>query len=255
MSSTYLIINAWREILARVFTDLPAQDNVTPEWLVNPATRRRLKLDRLYPDLGIAIRFEGLQARGQGRQSDWEVMENEQRDDTREELCRQHGVELVRIDIHEEDVPKALDALVRAISRAGRTLQQKPLKPAESARKMEVVAAARSRAGELRGLIARNPEQMLSNLSDAWRDRELGLAAPSIEPRATAQPATSARNLKTPALAEGQRVHHERYGDGVITHLVADGGDVKVSILFDAGEERTFLQSLLGGKIAVSPTR
>lgn len=252
MSSTYLVINAWREILARVFANLSAQDNVMPEWLINPATRRRLKLDRLYPDLGVAIRFEGLQARGQGRQSDWEVMENEQRDDTREDLCRQHGVELVRIDIHEEDVPKTLDALVRALSRAGRTIQQKPLKPAESARWMETVAAARSRAGELRGLIARNPEQMLSNLSDAWRDRELGLATPSPETRAVVQPAAPTRAVKPPALAEGQRVRHERHGDGVITHLIADGGDVKVSILFDAGEERTFLQSLLGGKIAVS---
>ena len=60
-----LAMNAWREILARIFDGFKAQDNVSPEWLINPATRRRLKLDRLYPDAGVAIRFAGLTAKGQ----------------------------------------------------------------------------------------------------------------------------------------------------------------------------------------------
>ena len=74
MLSTYFAMNAWREILARIFEDLPNQDNVSPDWLINPATKRRLKLDKYYPDIGIAFRFVGLTAKGQGRQSDWEVI-------------------------------------------------------------------------------------------------------------------------------------------------------------------------------------
>ena len=36
MNSMYLAISAWRELLARVFTGFSEQDNVSPEWLVNP---------------------------------------------------------------------------------------------------------------------------------------------------------------------------------------------------------------------------
>ena len=96
MSSTYFAISAWREILARIFTGFDEQDNVSPAWLVNPATNRRLKLDILYPQVGIAVRFVGLTAKGQGRQSDWEALEVEQRDQTRSELCRQNGVQPAR---------------------------------------------------------------------------------------------------------------------------------------------------------------
>jgi hypothetical protein len=42
----YTEMNAWREILARTFDGFFEQDNVSPEWLINPATKRRLKLDQ-----------------------------------------------------------------------------------------------------------------------------------------------------------------------------------------------------------------
>ena len=94
----YVEMNAWREILARIFEGFTEQDNVSPAWLINPATKRRLKLDKYFPEATIAIRFIGLTAKGQGRQSDWEVQETEQRDQTRVELCRINGVQLVLID-------------------------------------------------------------------------------------------------------------------------------------------------------------
>ena len=60
----YTEMNAWREILARTFDGFFEQDNVSPEWLINPATKRRLKLDKFYPEAGLAIRFIGLVAKG-----------------------------------------------------------------------------------------------------------------------------------------------------------------------------------------------
>jgi len=42
MSSAYLSVNAWREIFARVLNDADLQSKVSPEWLINPATRRPL---------------------------------------------------------------------------------------------------------------------------------------------------------------------------------------------------------------------
>ena len=245
MSGNFLSLSAWREILARVFGTLPAQDNVTPEWLVNPATRRRLKLDKLYTDLGIAVRFEGLTAKGQGRQSDLEAAEIEQRDGTREEICRRHGVELVRIDADGEDPVKTLDALLRAIARAGRTIEQSSRTPGEKARWMTVIGGARDRANAVRLSMARNPDQAMATLAEAWRDRETALAAaPDPAPR---PPPTAGERL---ALYEGQRLSHERFGPGVVTAIVPNGdGDTKVTILFDGAGERTLLLSLAHDKL------
>ena len=109
--------------MARVFNGFTEQDNVSPAWLVNPTTRRRLKLDKYYPEAGIAVRIVGLTAKGQGRQSDLEVADAEQRDQTRADLCRQNGVQLFLLD-PEEDVLKSLDHFLRVLARASRLLAQ-----------------------------------------------------------------------------------------------------------------------------------
>ena len=67
MSSAYQPVNAWREILARVFDDPDLLTNVSPDWLVNPGSGRRLKLDCLCRPLGVAVRFSGLTSKGQRR--------------------------------------------------------------------------------------------------------------------------------------------------------------------------------------------
>ena len=67
--SDWRIANGWREVFARVFEDFYAQYNVSPDWLKNPATNRRLKLDILYPQLNIAVRFEGLHGKKRRRLS------------------------------------------------------------------------------------------------------------------------------------------------------------------------------------------
>lgn len=251
MTANYYAINAWREIFARVFHNLPCQYGNTPEWLVNPTTKRALKLDLFYPDLGVAARFEGMTVKGVGRLSDEEKEYQDQRDDTRAEICRAHGVELVRIDAKGEEAVPQLDALISAINRAGRVIQQSERSNAEKSKLMAAVGEARTRAGDLRAAIARNEAQMMANLSDAWRDREAGYAA---APAAKPAPAPRATAAAAAALAEGQRVRHERFGEGVVTALcAADDHDKKVTILFDAQQERTFLLSLVYDKLQPLP--
>ena len=249
MNSLYFSISAWREILARIFTGFAEQDNVSPDWLVNPATRRKLKLDKYYPDAGIAVRFIGLTAKGQGRQSDWEVMETEQRDQTRAELCRQNGVQLATIDPNEELV-KQFDALLSILARASRTLAQNSRPGVNTAAKtqwMPALAAARDRAEQLRSAIVRSPEQMMANLADAWREREAGVALELNTPPARTQPKNGgAAHL---VLSPGLRVRHLKFGDGVITRIEGSGEEAKVAILFDAAEERTFMAGLLADKL------
>ena len=117
MMNTYLVLSAWREVLARIFDGFSEQDNLSPEWLVNPSTNRKLKLDKVYPDAAIAVRFVGLTAKGQGRQSDLDVLENEERERARAELCRAHGVHLASID-PAEDFVKQMDGLLSVLARA-----------------------------------------------------------------------------------------------------------------------------------------
>ena len=67
------LMNGWREVLARIFDGFETEYGVTPEWLVNPDTNRRLKLDCLFPDVGVAVRFVGLEGNTKRRKSDQEV--------------------------------------------------------------------------------------------------------------------------------------------------------------------------------------
>ncbi|MEZ4862329.1 MAG: hypothetical protein R3C14_13520 [Caldilineaceae bacterium] len=241
----YLEMNAWREILARIFEGFTAQDNVSPEWLVNPATKRRLKLDKYYPEAGIAIRFIGLTAKGQGRQSDWEVLETEQRDQTRVELCKQHDVQLMLIDPADEP-RKQMDNLLQNLTRASRVLAQSDQPMKDKQKWMPALNDARGRATQVRSLFAKNPEQMMATLAESWRDREAGeVAALSTPPQA---PRAKSKRAAQLVLVEGQRVHHERFGAGTVTK-VTDGGEI--SILFDGEQERTFLAELVQEKLAV----
>ena len=245
MSGIYLSMNGWREILARVFDGFTMQPNVSPEWLVNPATRRRLKLDVYYPEAGFAVRFVGLQAKGQRRQSDWEGLEEQQREQNRVELCRAHGVQLLLVDPVEETV-KQLDTMTRLLTRASRMLAQGDRPDSEKARWMPALSEARGRVSTLRSRVNKNPEQMMANLAEAWRDREYA-SDPNPEPL----PMPEATTLTAADLAVGVRVAHERYGPGVITDLIGDHAGAMVSILFDAEQERTFLITLIQDKLRI----
>lgn len=241
-------LSGWREILARVLKEFEAQENVSPKWLVNPATKRRLKLDVFYPDAKLAFRFVGVTAKGQGRQSDWEVLEDEQRDQTRQELCRQQGVQLLLIDPMEEPV-KQIDHFIRLLSRANRLMAQGDRPVKEKMVWQPRLSAACSQAEELRSHVARNPEQMMANLAESWRDRDLnGGAALPPEPLPISADAVAA----LPPLEVNLRVHHAKFGDGVITALNGSGVEATISILFDGDQERTFLAALIADKLSLA---
>lgn len=253
MSKIYLAMNAWREILARTMTGIEVQDNVSPAWLINPATHRRLKLDCYYPDAGLAIRFVGLTGKGQKRQSDWEVLEAQQRDQTRTEMCKANGVELTTIDPAGDPV-KQIDRLLRSLSAARRTARER--KVGRSYQRM--LDEAQVQASDLRSRIARNPDQMLATLAESWRDRESSLAtelqqagSDTFGAGASSSGADAAVILELTELLEGQRVRHERFGEGVVTDVAGSGPDAMISIRFDGEQSRTFLASLVQDKLAV----
>lgn len=245
MMHTYSALSAWREALARIFEGFTEQDNVSPTWLVNPSTNRRLKLDKFYPEISVAVRFVGLTAKGQGRKSDLEILEEEARERTRAALCREHGVHLATIDLNEDPV-KQLDGLIGVLARASRSLAQSDRPAEDKVRRMPALAAARARAEQLRSRLAKDPEQMLENLAAAWRDREANLALPLRAASASSSEAAAAVVLKP-----GQRVRHIRFGEGTITQIEGEGPEAMVSILFDTADLRTFRADLLADKVEV----
>ena len=248
MSNIYVAVSGWREMLARILKEFTAQENISPEWLVNPATKRRLKLDLLYPEANLAFRFVGLTAKGQGRQSDWELQEEEQRDQTRQELCRQKGVQLLLIDPLEDPV-KQMDHLIRLLSRANRLMAQSDRPVAEKLLWQPRLSSACSQAEELRTRVARNPEQMMATLAESWRDRDLN-GGTALPPEPLPIPADAVASL--PPLTVGQRVQHTKFGAGVVTALNGSGIEATVSILFDGEQERTFLAALVADKLTLA---
>ena len=211
MSSAYLSVNAWREIFARVFDDPDAQSNISPEWLINPATRRRLKLDYLYRSTGVAVRFSGLTGTGRRRRSDWELLEEEQRDRIRAELCRRNGIQLAVIDPFDEPV-KQMDRFLMVLSRASRLTALDDRAAQTKSASMDALTAALQRANQLRIALSRNPDQTVGTLAEAWRDREANIVT-TLQQAATVQTpeAPRARQRALPQLACGQRIVHTHF--------------------------------------------
>jgi len=248
--STYLHMNAWREILARSFDGQEMQPNVSPEWLINPATRRRLKLDYLFPGVDVAVRFTGLTAKGQGRHSDWEAQENEQRDQTRVEMCKENGVQLAVIDPSDEPV-KQVDGLLTVLSRASRVVAQGNKEKAAKKKAMNGLAKVSKETNRIRVSLAQKPEQTLATLAESWRDREAGIAHNLQQTSTVAEKSANGAKVtrKFKKLEAGQRIAHSHFGQGVITEMDGDGAEMRISILFDGDKERTFLASLVTDKL------
>ena len=232
---------AWREILAEVLEGVPARENVSPDWLVNPHTGRRLQLDVFYPDLQMAVHFVGAQPAARRRRvSDQEAAEAAAREEARRDLCRRHGVALATIDLTSTEPRRELDKLQVALSAVARRVARSSLPHERKVALMDMVAAARQRLSALRDRV-RSPED-LGVFADKWRDRET-LAARRARKRD--------REARPPAQAyrAGMRVTHPRFGEGVIVDVRRQNGDVYLDVDFVAGGKRTLLASLVGDKL------
>jgi hypothetical protein len=236
------LVNGWREVLARIFDGFDAELNITPDWLINPETNRRLKLDYLYRDINVGVRFVGLEGAGaKRRKSDQEVEQEQEREDAREAVCRQHGVVLVSIDA--DDEPKhALRRIEMALSRATAQLAQNAAVPhARKQALMPLLSQARRRAGEFTTKLT-VPER-LGVYAEMWYERQANLAAQTPANKKLAGP--------PPAFRQGMDVYHQRFGAGQITDITPEGKDMNITVNFMDGSTRTFLASLVADKLSV----
>jgi hypothetical protein len=234
---------AWQEILAQVFDGFEIERNISPEWLTNPTSGRRLKLDRLYPEIGLAVRFVGAQPKAKRRRSsDQEVEQERERDRTRQALCDRVGVTLLIVDPDDPEPWKVLGRVCVALGRASRNLAMSDRPRRVKGRLMPQLAEARKRCGDLRGRL-RFPDTM-DLFVDLWRDREEREVSQAQAGARERQPKARSRRYR-----EGQAVRHVLLGDGTVLSVQKTEDDVQVSVLFLDGTKRTFLGSLVPDKL------
>lgn len=241
--SSALTVMAWREILARTMQGFQCNENVSPEWLVNPATKRKLKVDQLYPEVGLAVRFVGLTAKGQPRQSDWEELEEQQRDQTRAELCRQNGFELFLLDVDHPHPSEQLLQLRAILSRLSRLLAQSKRPDRDKAMLMPRLAEARARLDQISGRVRSVDD--LALYAELWRDRETAVAAAVRSPVVSGAPPQGRPYRFRP----GQAVRHGAFGPGTVVSVNGNDDDPQITVQFADGRQRIFLASLVVGKL------
>ncbi len=227
----WIITNAWREIFARVFKNLETKFNVSPEWLVNPATNRRLKLDMLYPDIGVAIRFEGVQGKQRRRRpSQEEEAQQHTRDDARVRVSQAHGVDLIVVNVVTGKPREVFRQIDTALSRAGQRVENDELR--------QKTRAARAIASTLARKI--NNISDLKLYADLWEDRQYRVTTPAQATSAT-----------TPVISytEGMEVEHIIFGPGVVLTTRPSNGDTLVTVDFITAGQKTLAASLVGDKL------
>jgi len=230
---------AWREILERIFDGFTLQEGVTPDWLVNPDTGRRLKLDRFYPEAAIGFRFVGSTGKRKAPRSEQELEEEARRESIREQLCRDRGVTLIAIHVYESEPRDVLRDIRSALSRSARVL-------AQSDQPHEIKAAVTPQLAKAKrvcdGLAARvRRTEDLALYSELWEDRQH-----ATRPESPEAPAEGARRH---IYSAGLRVRHDRFGGGIVVDVRPSRADHLVVVQFDDGSERTFAARLVQSKL------
>ena len=232
--------NAWREILERIFDGFAVQHNVTPDWLVNPETGRRLKLDHYYPEADIAFRFVGSTGKRRARRSEQELEEEARRDSIREQLCRDRGVTLISIHVYESEPRDVLREIRSALSRSARLLAQSDRPHDVKANRTPRLSGAKRVCDGLAARVRRTDD--LALYTELWEDRQHAVRP---EP-----PAATAERLNNSVYAPGLRVRHDRFGEGKVVDVRSGRADDLVVVQFDDGSQRTFAASLVQSKLA-----
>jgi hypothetical protein len=228
----WMITNAWREIFVRLFEAEPVQLNVTPEWLVNPETKRRLKLDILYPELGLAVRFEGLQSKQRRtRLSLEEEAQLRARHDARLTMCEAHGISLIVIDLIAGEPAAVFQEIDTALSRA----IQRSRSNALSAKLKQLRASAAMLSRKINTLAD------LKLYADLWQDRQYQVLDVAATPQPQPQQAITYR--------EGMNVEHAVFGPGVVIKTTPSNGDTLITVDFITAGQKTLAASLVAGKL------
>jgi peptide/nickel transport system permease protein len=104
----------WSQILDEILAGLRRVDRAAPPWLSVPGTGQRIVVDRLYPDVGIAIRFKGA-----GNEPEFP-------DPLMVTLCNRAGATAIIVDPAATPTAAQVGQICAVVSRASRLLAQAP---------------------------------------------------------------------------------------------------------------------------------
>lgn len=217
--------------MTRIFDGLETQINVYPEWLINPETNRRLKLDILCPEINIAVRFEGVQKKGQ--QKVRPSLEEEElqrvRDNARVEKCREHDIFLMTIDVAADTktVFREMDVI---LSQAKQLLNDPD--------KKELISQSRSVVSTIARRVKAGRD--LKIYADLWEDRQYEIA----KPNKTGQP-----DVVSVPFTAGMDVNHAVFGVGTIVSIEPNRGDIILTVDFLEDGRKTLAASLVIDKL------
>jgi len=163
--------SAWLEIIEQILGDFYVLDNATPDWLVDRETGRRLKVDRLYPELGLALRFKGsLGVARSAYPDEIELLEENVRDTLRARLCHRAGIALVVIDAESDAPGDALNQLHTALSAAARRIAQREVAKEAKLSLLPRVASAKETCQRILAGVS-SPKDLMPFVQ-AWEDRQ-----------------------------------------------------------------------------------
>jgi hypothetical protein len=94
-----------RQILDLLYPNCSHEDWARPPWLLNPKTGKRLEIDRFYPELNMAIEYNGefhykpvLLGSGHTiEEEEQRLREQQNRDSSKSRICKERGIQLVVI--------------------------------------------------------------------------------------------------------------------------------------------------------------
>ncbi len=236
-----IYVNAWREVITRVFEDFEVQYNIKPDWLVNPITNKHLKLNMYYPEIGLAVYLSGLKSRHQRRRLSMEDEQNSlARDRYRYSICEQNGICLADLNLSDSNVSKPLVELELAMSRTTQQIfADEDMHETDKIILLERMALARRRVHDFKNKIKSDTD--LGMYMASWNDRKFRESEPSPTPAPISKDEFP--------IKEGMIIEHNHFGHGLVCSVTSSSDDVIVIIEFDDEKERKFMGSLLLDKI------
>lgn len=155
---------AGRNVVERVLGQFTAIDDAAPEWLLDAETGRRLAVDKLYPALGIAVKF--VDSSGAPRESI--ASQNE----TLAALCRRAGIRLILVSADSQTTGQALDEMRVALNSAARRIAQRPVAHQAKLDLLPRIASAQVACQQLQS-VAAEPPATTSYRSNRWQHRRM----------------------------------------------------------------------------------
>lgn len=218
--------SAWLEIIEQILGEFHAVDNATPDWLVDPETDRRLKVDKLYPELGIAIRFEGSLSTPQSAVlNEIDLMEKAARDEIRARLCHQAGIALMVVDADSDTPGEVLAEMRIALSAAARRIAQRRVTQEAKLSLLPRIASAKAACERILDIVSA-PEDLLP-FAKAWEDRQFGQEDEGAP--VNYQP--------------GMTVRHSEYGKGLVLRVVSEGEEAEAQIVVQFSDGAVYVFS------------